>query len=63
MSQPKLDWDAIRQQLSQRGGKAFWRSLEEVAQGEEFYAFLQHEFPRELMSGTFISYQGVDRRT
>jgi molybdopterin-containing oxidoreductase family iron-sulfur binding subunit len=53
MSQPKLNWDAIRQQLRARGGKAFWRSLEEVAQGEEFYTFLQHEFPRELMSGTF----------
>lgn len=42
-----------------RGGKAFWRGLEEVAQGEAFAAFLQHEFPRELMAGTF----STNRRT
>ena len=59
MSQPKLEWNAIRRQLSERGGKAFWRSLEEVAQGDEFYALLQHEFPRQLMTGTF----STNRRT
>jgi len=60
MSQQKLDWTAIRRQLSQQqGGKAFWRSLEELARGEEFLDLLQHEFPRQMMTGTF----STNRRT
>ncbi|MEZ4728550.1 MAG: TAT-variant-translocated molybdopterin oxidoreductase [Caldilineaceae bacterium] len=60
MNQQKLDWAALRQQLSrQQGGKAFWRSLEELAKGEEFLDLLQHEFPRQMMTGTF----STNRRT
>ena len=54
MSKGKLDWAAIRQQLNQQGGgKAFWRSLEELAQDEAFFQLLQPEFPRQMMTGTF----------
>jgi len=54
MSNGKLDWAAIRQQLSQQGGgKPFWRSLEELAQDEAFLQLLQPEFPRQMMTGTF----------
>lgn len=54
MSKGKLDWAAIRQQLSQQGdGKSFWRSLEELAQDEAFLQLLQPEFPRQMMTGTF----------
>ncbi len=60
MSDQKLDWGVIRQKLSQQqGGKTFWRSLEELANGEEFLDLLQHEFPRQMMTGTF----STNRRT
>lgn len=60
MKQQKLDWTAIRRQLSQQqGGKAFWRSLEELAQGDDFVDLLHHEFPRHMMTGTF----SANRRT
>lgn len=56
----KLDWSAIRQTLrEQQGSKAFWRSLEELAQGEEFRELLHQEFPRQMMTGTF----STNRRT
>jgi molybdopterin-containing oxidoreductase family iron-sulfur binding subunit len=36
----------IRERLAQSTGKKYWRSLEEVAQTEEFKDFLNHEFPQ-----------------
>lgn len=60
MSKGKLDWAALRQQLSQHGdGKPFWRSLEELAQDEAFLQLLQPEFPRQMMTGAF----STNRRT
>lgn len=60
MSAAKPDWSAIRQTLrEQQGSKAFWRSLEELARGEAFRDLLHHEFPRQMMTGTF----STNRRT
>ncbi|RMD85945.1 MAG: 4Fe-4S dicluster domain-containing protein [Candidatus Dadabacteria bacterium] len=41
----RLDVGALRAKLAGRGGKDFWRSLEELADTEEFRQFLEAEFP------------------
>ena len=46
----KLDPDTIRDRLSGENGKQYWRSLEEIADTEEFREFLHREFPREAES-------------
>ncbi len=43
--QKRLDLDAIRQQLSGQSGKKYWRSLEQVADTQEFQNWLEDEFP------------------
>lgn len=43
----RLDLDAIRSRLNASKGKEFWRSLDELAQTEEFQEFLHREFPRQ----------------
>src|ERR1051325_1041994 len=35
----------IRTRLSGKNGKAYWRSLEELAESEQFYEALHREFP------------------
>ena len=55
---PRFDWAVIRQRLTRTSGQAYWRSLEELAQTEDFQWFLENEFPRQA-SG-WIS--AVDRR-
>jgi MoCo/4Fe-4S cofactor protein with predicted Tat translocation signal len=42
---PPLDLTAIRRRLAALRGQEYWRSLEELAQTEEFQAYLHHEFP------------------
>jgi molybdopterin-containing oxidoreductase family iron-sulfur binding subunit len=42
-----LDLPAIRRRLADRQGRAYWRSLEELAETPEFHAFLAREFPRQ----------------
>lgn len=37
---------SIRERLAKTNGKKYWRSLDEVAETEEFQDFLQHEFPQ-----------------
>lgn len=37
---------AIKERLAQANGKKYWRSLEEIAETEEFQDFLEHEFPQ-----------------
>src|SRR5689334_20721697 len=35
----------LRTRLSGKSGKAYWRSLEELAESEQFYEALHREFP------------------
>jgi MoCo/4Fe-4S cofactor protein with predicted Tat translocation signal len=53
-----LDFAAIRQRLSEGKGQQYWRSLEQVADTEEFREFLHREFPREAS----VWEDGVSRR-
>ncbi|MBB3230938.1 TAT-variant-translocated molybdopterin oxidoreductase [Halomonas stenophila] len=39
-------WQSLRDELAQRRGVHYWRSLEELAERPEFDAFLADEFPR-----------------
>ncbi|MBC8063747.1 MAG: TAT-variant-translocated molybdopterin oxidoreductase [Chlorobia bacterium] len=43
--QGRLDIEAIRQELAGQGGKRYWRSLEQVADTQEFQLWLEDEFP------------------
>jgi len=47
MNDAKLDLTDIRARLADQEGPAFWRSLDEVADTEEFRLFLEKEFPRQ----------------
>jgi molybdopterin-containing oxidoreductase family iron-sulfur binding subunit len=49
----------IRQRLSSTSGKEYWRSLEELAQTEEFERLVQNEFPQ----STVLWDTSVDRRS
>ncbi len=42
------DLGSIQEQLQGQKGKKFWRSLEELADGEQFKQFVQQEFPSQL---------------
>ena len=55
----KLDLQTIRQRLSEGNGRQRWRSLEQLADTEEFREFLQREFPREAS----VWEDGVSRRS
>jgi MoCo/4Fe-4S cofactor protein with predicted Tat translocation signal len=44
---PQIDVATIRERLAGQEGPQYWRSLEELADTEEFREFLQREFPRE----------------
>jgi MoCo/4Fe-4S cofactor protein with predicted Tat translocation signal len=44
-TQGRLDLEAIREKLSGQGGKRYWRSLEQVAETQEFQNWLDDEFP------------------
>jgi molybdopterin-containing oxidoreductase family iron-sulfur binding subunit len=48
----QLDLERIRSKVSHQTGPRFWRSLEELAETEEFQAFLQAEFPRQAAEWT-----------
>ena len=54
----KLDMGEIREKLASKKGKAYWRSLEELAETPEFDEFMQKEFPRQAAPMV----NGVDRR-
>ncbi len=47
MSDIQLDLPAIQEQLANRNGRNYWRSLEELAATPEFTDFLHREFPRQ----------------
>jgi len=40
-----LDLDAVRVKLAGKQGRTYWRSLEEVAETDEFQAWMEDEFP------------------
>ncbi len=42
-----LNLEEIRRRLAQARGKQYWRSLEELAESEEFQQILEKEFPRQ----------------
>jgi molybdopterin-containing oxidoreductase family iron-sulfur binding subunit len=45
---PRLNLPAIREKLAASNGRDYWRSLEEVADTEEFQDYVKHEFPRDV---------------
>jgi len=55
--QGRLDLDAIRAKLTGKSGKQYWRSLEQVAETEEFQLWLEDEFPHRR------SLLDIDRRS
>src|SRR5258708_38214709 len=54
-TQPPLDLAEIRARLSSVKGKAYWRSLEELADTPEFHELLRREFPRQANAATALS--------
>jgi MoCo/4Fe-4S cofactor protein with predicted Tat translocation signal len=52
-----LDLAALRQKLADSGGKSTWRSLDELAESEEFLRLLEDEFPDATRSA-----RGLNRR-
>ncbi len=54
-TQTSLDLAAIRARLSALNGKAYWRSLEELAETPEFQELLRREFPRQANAATALS--------
>ncbi|HUI26850.1 MAG TPA: TAT-variant-translocated molybdopterin oxidoreductase, partial [Candidatus Kryptonia bacterium] len=58
MAHAPIDLAAIRQRLARTSGRQYWRGLEELAETEEFQAFIDHEFPR----GAMLLNEGIDRR-
>ena len=54
----RLDLELVQQKLSQAKGQRYWRSLEELAETDEFKEMLHREFPRQASEWT----DGVSRR-
>lgn len=49
MNQERLDLSVLREKLQgQKNGRQFWRSLQELAETEEFQEALHQEFPRQI---------------
>jgi len=60
----RLDLEAIRQKLSGKQGKRYWRSLEQVAETKEFQLWLEDEFPNrrsllEMDRRGFLKFMGA----
>ena len=45
--QRPLDLSALRKRLASQHGRVYWRSLNELADSEQFTEMIQHEFPRQ----------------
>jgi MoCo/4Fe-4S cofactor protein with predicted Tat translocation signal len=45
--QKPLDLAALRKRLASQHGKTYWRSLNELAETDEFSEIVRHEFPRQ----------------
>ncbi len=60
-SAKRVDLAAIRRKLASATGKQYWRSLEELAETDDFEWFLHNEFPRQ--SAAFgEGANGIERR-
>ncbi len=53
----RLDIASVREKLAGKSGRSYWRSLEEIAETEEFQAWVDDEFPNRS------SLMQVDRRS
>ena len=42
-----LDLSALRKRLASQHGRTYWRSLNELAESDEFIETVRHEFPRQ----------------
>ena len=49
MAKQKLDLGSIRRRLQTARGRQYWRSLQELAETEDFRQFLENEFPPEAV--------------
>ena len=58
MKNEKLNLTTVREKLANKEGPAYWRSLEEVAETDEFQEFMEKEFPRQASPDM----DGLDRR-
>ena len=58
VNEKRLELVDVRKRLDGERGRELWRSLDELAQTEEFTELLHREFPREAASWP----EGVDRR-
>ncbi len=63
-SETQLNLEAVREKLAGKTGKEFWRSLEEVAETQEFQAWVEDEFPHrasisEVDRRSFLKYMGA----
>src|SRR5690606_31536760 len=47
MKSAQIDISSIRERLAGAEGPAYWRSLDEIADTQEFQEFLHKEFPRQ----------------
>jgi MoCo/4Fe-4S cofactor protein with predicted Tat translocation signal len=54
-----LSIEGVRRRLSEKRGREFWQSLEELASSEEFEELLHREFPQHASEWD----EGADRRT
>jgi MoCo/4Fe-4S cofactor protein with predicted Tat translocation signal len=54
-----LSVEGVRRRLSEKRGREFWQSLEELASSEEFEELLHREFPQHASEWD----EGTDRRT
>ncbi len=59
MDKERLNIADLRKRLSQKTGKTYWRSFNEIAETETFKEFLQQEFP----AGAAFLDDGISRRT
>lgn len=55
MSDAQIDFTDIRAKLAKHEGPDYWRSIDQLAETEEFKLFLQREFPRQAapLEGSF----------
>ncbi len=58
VTRKQLDMNDLRARLAEGGGRDYWRSLEELAETEEFEELLHREFPESASEWT----DGVSRR-
>jgi len=61
-TEKKLDLAEVRAAFEARGGREYWRSLEDLAATPEFHDLLEREFPRQAIGWSEDEDPGVGRR-